>query len=136
MATLHTIDDPKYKPGQVWSYHHRQGEDKSRLTILKVEEMRIQGRLWETIVHISVDNISINSADGTIRTNIPHIPFPRESIEQSTIAVLEQGDGTLNFDSVAWRDNVRDGDGGIFTTSVARALDFIAEALSRNPKSW
>jgi hypothetical protein len=136
MTTFHTIDDPKYKPGQVWSYYHRQGEDESRLTILKVEEIRIQGRPWKTIVHIRVDNISIKSADGTIRQTIPHIPLPRESIEKSAIALIEEGDGTLNFDSISWQDNVRNGEGGIFTTSVAGVLDEIAEALSRNPKAW
>jgi hypothetical protein len=136
MSTSRVIDDPKFKPGQVWRYHHRHGEDGSTLTILQVEDIESQGKLWKTIVHIRVDNIFIKLRDDTIRTSIPHIPLPRESIEESVIELIDLSSNSPSFNSIAWLDLLRDGEGGIITTPVAKTLDFIEEDLNRNPKSW
>ena len=136
MSTSRAIEDPKYKPGQVWSYRHRYGEEGSTFTVLKVEDIESQGKHWETIIHIRVDNVSIKLKDGSVRTVIPHIPLPRKSVEESAIELLDPGSNKPNFNSSTWLTNLRDNEGGIITVSVAKALDIIEEALKRNPKAW
>ncbi len=130
------IEDPKFKPGQVWSYRHRHGDEGSTFTILTVEEIEVQGKHWKTIVHIRVDKLSIKLIDGSIRTSIPHISLPRESIEKSVIELLDPNDSNPNFNSITWFNSLRDGEGGFITAPVDKALDIIEEALNRNPRAW
>ncbi len=136
MSTSHVIEDPKYKPGQVWSYRHRYGEEGSTFTILKVEEIESQGKHWKIIIHIRVDNVSIKLKDGSVRTVIHHIPLPRESIEESVIELLDPDSNKPNFDSGTWLTNLSNAEGGILTVPVAKALEIIEGALNRNPKAW
>ena len=88
-ANLREVTDPKYKPGQVWSYQTRPGEDASTLTVLRVEEAPEKKR----IVHIRVDRIQLkNCAGGPGPDTAGHMPFAREALDASVIKVLRTGD--------------------------------------------
>jgi hypothetical protein len=50
-----SAEDPKFKPGQVWSYKTRPGEERSTITILRVESSPKLGM----IVHIEGVNLFV-----------------------------------------------------------------------------
>src|SRR6516165_5292875 len=52
-TTLRDATDEKFKVGDVWEYETRKGEEKSTVTILKVENSPEPG----AIVHIAVDKV-------------------------------------------------------------------------------
>ena len=55
--TLKEVQDAKYKPGQVWSYKTRPNEQKSTVTILRVDETAQAKR----IVHIRVEHVQLTN---------------------------------------------------------------------------
>src|SRR5215471_15716123 len=86
---LKEVSDPKYKPGQVWTYTTRPGEEQSTLTILRVEELSDKKR----IVHIRVDHIRLkNCTGGPEPDNVQHMPFVRYALDASVIKLIRSGD--------------------------------------------
>ena len=71
--------DSKIHPGQVWQYKTRTGEEKSVLTILRVESLP-KG----IIIHIRVEGVRLrNCTGGPEPDKFEHMPFAREAIEHS-----------------------------------------------------
>lgn len=120
----------KYQPGQVWTYHNRQGEDKSRLTILHLDADPKLG----TIVHVAIADVSIKNpqAPGGASTEIQHLPFSEEAVDRS---VLEQvgtrplPDFQEGYDD--WREAFDHGQGGIWTITAAEAIDAMEQAMNQ-----
>ena len=122
---------PKFSAGQVWSYRTRPGEEKSRLTVLRIDKKEPQG----FIVHIRLDDVSMKnpSAPNGIARTIGHLPFALASIDASVItlertgAVPDFGDGYR-----MWRDAFDQNKAGVWTTSVADAVNAMETGLSKN----
>jgi len=121
-ARLVEVRDPTYRPGQVWAYRTRPGEDSSTLTILKVERANTLG----TIVHVSVRGLAIrnpNAPDGVIR-EAAHLPFAREAVDRSVVRRVREGGPLPEYAEGygEWRRAFDAGKGGIFTITVAEAI--------------
>ena len=125
---LNQVKDSKFKPGQVWSYRTRTGEESSTLTILRVEE----GPQKKRIIHIRVDHIHLkNCTGGPEPETVEHMPFAREVLEASVIKVLRTGDVPDYHNGYGeWRQAWDAHKAGVYTISVAEAVDVMQETFS------
>ncbi|KAA6462900.1 hypothetical protein DYQ86_06060 [Acidobacteria bacterium AB60] len=111
------VDDPTYKPGQVWSYKNRPGEDASTITILKVETTSKMG----TIVHVRIDKFNLENCKGNKGdSSMDHAPFSRVAINKSVVKLLRTEKDVPDF-SEGYNDWLSHC-GGIYTMPVAEAL--------------
>jgi hypothetical protein len=120
-STLKEVDDVTYKPGQVWSYKTRPGEEKSTLSILRAEA----GPEDRRIVHIRVDNIRLKNCTGGNEPNaIEHMPFAREALDESVVKNIRSGpvpDFKNGYSE--WRKAWDAGKAGVYTITVAQAVE-------------
>ena len=120
-AELREVNDDKFKPAQVWSYNTRENEEASTLTVLRVDEYSEKKR----IVHIRVDHVHLkNCHGGNAPETFEHMPFSRESLDESVIQALRNGPVPDFHDGYSeWRSAWDAGKAGFYTITVARALD-------------
>ncbi|MEM1011841.1 MAG: hypothetical protein AAGI46_06430 [Planctomycetota bacterium] len=121
---------PKYQPGQVWTYHTRDGEDESRLVILHLDS----DPKLDTIVHVYIEGVSIKNphAPSGVGTEIGHLPFAEKAIDNSVLHHI--GTRTLpdfqeGYDT--WREAFDSGQAGVFTITAAEAVDCMEQALNQ-----
>lgn len=115
-----------FEAGQVWRYHTRQGEEKSRLTVIRVESLRGQD-----MVHVALSDLTMLSLGGEPATHCSHLPFSEAAVRESVVEldrVSSEENPMDGYDD--WRKAFETGEAGIFTCSVAAALDGMAEASS------
>jgi hypothetical protein len=119
------IKDSKFRPGQVWQYKTRPGEEESTITILKVETLPKLG----TIVHVRVEKIRLrNCTGGPEPDKFEHMPFARDAIERSvTKLVREKKVPDFSDGYEQWRNAC----GGVYTISVAEAIGVGEETFSK-----
>jgi len=79
-ASLRDATDAKFKVGDVWEYMTRQGEEKSTLTILRIDDSPELG----LIIYIAVEKIKLlNCHGGPSPNSIPHMPFALKALSES-----------------------------------------------------
>lgn len=120
----------KYQAGQVWTYKTRPGEEASRLTIVKVEPYGNDG----TAVHVHVSGLSIkapNSPGGRM-TFVSHLPFAEATIEKCLVHLESENTDLPDYQEgySMWKEQADKGEAGVFTISVAEALNAIEGAVS------
>jgi hypothetical protein len=111
------VDDPTYKPGQVWSYKTRPGEDDSTITILRVESTPKLG----VIVHVRIDGFKLENCTGQKGNSaMDHAPFTKAAIDKSVVKLLRTEKDIPDFQEgyTDWLSHC----GGLYQTSVAAAL--------------
>src|SRR5262249_20858512 len=128
-VALKAVDDAKYKPGQVWSYKTRIGEETSTLTILLVEETPKGKR----IVHIHVDGIQLkNCKGGNAPQVVDHMPFAKESLDASVVAVVGNSPVPAYKDGYSeWRQGWDEGKAGFYTMTVSAAIDVMQSTFRK-----
>lgn len=111
----------RFAAGQRWAYQTRAGEESSTLTILKVEDLPKLG----PIVHIAVDGLKLKTTGG-VQTRIGHMPFSRAALDGSVTRLLAEKVALPDFAEgySSWKE----AHGGVFTISVAAAIDSVATA--------
>jgi hypothetical protein len=119
----------KYQVGETWSYRTRPGEEGSFVTVLKVESSPATG----VIVHLRVDGLRIDnpaSPDGVSET-IGHMPLAEQAVDASVTARLSGGAPVVGPDEGywEWRRAFEAGEAGVWTVTVAEAVDSIAHVL-------
>lgn len=114
-----------FRPGQVWSYRTRPGEDSSRVVILRVEEAPKVG----VIVHVAVEGLDIRSskAPGGRITRAQHLPFAKSAVERSVVSKLRDDAPIPPFEEGyrAWREAFDRREGGVFTITIAEAVQLL-----------
>jgi hypothetical protein len=119
----------KYKPGQVWHYRARPGEEQSTLTILKVESHPKLG----TIAHVGLTGLRIKNpnAPGGLTSEATHLPFSEKSVDDSVTTVANPSGPVPDYHDGynTWRKSFDDGKAGVFTITVAEAVDVMARAI-------
>ena len=122
----------QFKPGQVWTYHTRPGEEDSRITVVKVESHERLG----TIVHIRIDGVAQknpHAPDGVSRV-IHHTPFAEEALARSVVElVVDDGPVPTTFERgyAIWKESFDRGKAGVFTITVAESITFCEGVLNR-----
>jgi hypothetical protein len=128
-AAPQVTTDPKYSPGQVWSYKTRKGEDASTITILRVETLPKIG----TIIHIRIDGITVKNCSGgpTLHT-IEHSPFSKDAIDRSVLEIVGQKQNLPDYKNgyLDWRTHC----GGVYTIPVAEVVAADEQALNSGTK--
>jgi len=104
-----------FAPGQVWRYATREGEEQSRVHILRIDTHPKTGH---EIVHIAISGA---------RTSIGHAPISRDALERSGLSLEAKSAPLPDFEEGyrIWRDDFDAGNAGVFTVSVAEIVDFI-----------
>jgi TonB family protein len=122
--------EEKYKPGQKWSYKARPGEEDSYLIVLKVDNDEKLGN----IIHIALRKLKMKnerSPDG-VSENLNHMPFSQEALDKSGPKLLEEKTDLPDFAKgyQMWRDAFDAGRGGIYSITVAEAVNAVEAGLS------
>ncbi len=123
--------ESKFHVGEKWSYRARPGEEKSSLTIVKVESSPKLG----VIVHVSLDGLRIKSphSPSGFSETISHMPFAESAMEKSvtTLAVARAPLPAFEEGYQEWRRAFDAGKGGVFAITVAEGVDFIDQTLNK-----
>jgi hypothetical protein len=129
-ATLQDASDAKFKPGDVWQYVTREGEDQSTLTILKVDNSPELGM----IVHIGVERVKLtNCHGGQSPESVPHMPFARKALDDSVTKKVASNRPLPNFREgyEEWKEAYTQKKAGMYIVGVARAVS-VAEKTYRS----
>ena len=114
-----------FRPGQVWSYQTRPGEDSSRVIVLRVEEAPELG----VIVHVAVEGLNIRNpkAPGGRITRAQHLPFAKAAVERSVVSKLQDDSPIPPFEEGyrVWREAYDQQKGGVFTITIAEAVQLL-----------
>ena len=77
--------DQKFQVGDIWEYKTRPGEERSRITILRIENSPKVG----IIVHVAVDNLTwLDCENKAFAQSIPHMPFGRARLKPALPSAL------------------------------------------------
>lgn len=118
---LQTVDDSKYRAGDVWEYETRTGEGHSRLIVLKLERSSKLG----IIVHVAVDNLFWKACQGDrLPEAVPHMPFARKAIDASVTRRVATGHSLPAYKDgyEIWRRDYSRGHAGVYVSSVKDAV--------------
>jgi hypothetical protein len=120
----------KYKPGQLWHYRTRPGEEQSTLTVLKVESHPTLG----TIVHVGLAGLRIKNpkAPGGLTDEATHLPFSEKSVDDSVTTIANPAGPVPDYlDGYnTWRESFDAGKAGVFTITVAEVVDVLERGLA------
>ena len=113
-------------PGQVWSYKSRAEDPNSTLVIGLIENHSKLGK----IIHIRIEDVRVESPqhDKGFVASIGHIPISEEALLSSLEKMLKVEDVPSSVEKgiETWRE----AQGGVFTVSVAEAVQFLEDTLS------
>lgn len=119
-----------FHAGEVWRYHTRAAEPASTLTVLCVDDEPGAG----TIVHVFVDGLHIpnpHHPEG-FSDAIGHMPFTEAAVAASVTHLLGHAEELPDFAEGYgnWRAAYDGGHAGVFTLSVAEAVEVMEQAIN------
>lgn len=123
-AATRTAPMPIFAPGQVWSINS------PTQTAAKVVIGRVEAWNGKVAVHVSLIDIVIPSGapDAGATITVGHVPFEQSALAASVDRLLARGvSPPASFDT-GYRE-WQSANGGIFTISVAAAIDIVFETL-------
>jgi hypothetical protein len=109
-----------FVPGQVWTFHLDASEPVATLTVLKVETLEKIGE----VVHISVSAVRV---PGGV-TRIGHLPMSRGALDSSVLKLVRTDSVPADLGGYEQWKRAK---GGVFTTSVSDAMNFVRQAIER-----
>src|SRR5262245_11006956 len=119
----------RYRVGQKWHYRTRPGEESSYLTVLKVEDSGTLG----VVVHVRIEGLRIENPHhpAGVSDTIGHMPMAEAALDESvtvldsdSLPLADEDDGYQE-----WRSAFDAGEAGIWSVTVAQAVDHIAQAI-------
>ena len=119
-----------FHAGEVWRYHTRPAEPDSVVVIVRVDEEPNVG----TIVHVYVGGLRIPNPrhpEG-FSSAIGHMPFTESAVAASVTELLGQADELPDFEEgyESWRSAWDAGEAGVFTITIAEAVDVMEQAIN------
>jgi hypothetical protein len=129
-VTLKESTDEKFRAGDVWEYQTRQGEEHSRITILRVDDSPELG----TIVHVGVDKIRFaNCHGGPEPDSVPHMPFARKALDGSIAKKVASGQPMPDYEEGYrdWREAYEQKHAGIYVVGVANAVSVAEKTFQK-----
>lgn len=125
LITEYEFDDEQkngFIAGQVWSYETREHEQRSKLTVLKVDYFENA-----VVVHVRLDNIKLLDPEAPqgFRTIVPHMAFMQTALLESVLKVLDKNIRLPEFskDYHNWREGDGIGTAYAWHYSVSEALN-------------
>lgn len=128
-STLKDTTESRYKVGQVWSYKTRANEKKSSFTVLKVEHDAKLGN----IIHIALRDLKMKKPNGDFIETAGHLPFAEEAINKSAVKLLKAKADLPDYEEGynMWREAFDAGKAGIYTITIAEAVDVMETTLNQ-----
>jgi hypothetical protein len=129
-VTLKDATDEKFKVGDVWEYDTRQGEEHSKVTILKLDISPELG----VIIHVGVDNVHFSNCHGGPEPDaVPHMPFLRKALDASVRKRVASDQPLPDFQAgyEEWRSAYSQKKAGVYVINVAGAVS-VAEKTFRS----
>jgi hypothetical protein len=124
MANTGKSKTDNYQVGQVWTYQTRQGEESSRLIIVRTTSKPGIGKVYS----IFIENIQLDVGDGEIQEQLPHAPVSKEVLDASVLEMVETRQRLPDFEW-AWQEWL-DAGGGVYSIPVARILNTTEQAVA------
>ena len=120
----------RFQVGQVWSYKTREGEEDSRVIVVKVEE-DLKGQV---IVHLYVKGVAVKNkrAPNGVSEFISHLPMSETAVSESVVN-LESTTGDLpgwEKGYRAWLGEYKKGEGGVWSIPLAEAVSVIEKTIN------
>ncbi len=124
------MDPAKYQVGQVWNYQTRQGEESSRIIIVKAEPHKKLG----VIYHIYVEGLRMRNprTETGFQDRLSHCPVSEKTLDDS-VTMLASGIADplpdISEGYAIWKRAFDSGEGGIFTipvNEIIQSLEFVA----------
>jgi len=116
--------------GQVWEYKTRAVEPNSFLTIVKIENVKDK-----TIIHISLENVKIKNshAPSGYGESVSHMPIAKQSLKESVTKLLKSNAKLPAYEEGynLWREAFEKGEGGYFTISVSKCIEFMEQTINK-----
>lgn len=116
----------RFKPGQVWQYRTRPGEEHSKLYIVKVDVIDD-----ESVFHIYVDGLTLANpyVAGHLQSCLPHAAVNENSLADSVINLAEDAarmpDMTEGYE--VWHAAFKQGKAGILDLPIASVVQLIED---------
>jgi len=129
-VTLKQTTDEKFRVGDVWEYQTRKGEERSRITILRVDDSPEIG----IIVHIGVDNVHFANCHGGPEPDaVPHMPFARKALDASVRKKLASAQPLPSYEDgyQEWRDAYVQKHAGVYVVSIADAVSVAEKTFQK-----
>ena len=129
-VTLKQTTDEKFRVGDVWEYQTRKGEERSRITILRIDDSPELG----IIVHIGDDNVHFANCHGGPEPDaVPHMPFARKALEASVMKKLASDQPLPSYEEgyQDWRDEYVQKHAGIYVVRVADAISVAEKTFQK-----
>jgi hypothetical protein len=125
------MEESKYKIGQVWNYNTREGEEASRVFIVRAEPDEKLG----TIYHIYIDGLNIQNphSESGSQDHLPHSPVSEQTLDDSVTTLAIENDPNLPDVSEGyktWREAFDKGEGGVFTIPVSQIVQYIEDIVT------
>ncbi len=121
----------RYAVGQAWRYRTRPGEEKSRLTIVKILKSEDLGELY--VVYVTGVQVKSPNHAGGVQNMIPHLVVSRQSLDASVTEIADANAPMKDFldDYARSKWLLEKGMGPMFTDPVADVIMHIEEVMSR-----
>ena len=128
-SELKDTTESKYKVGQIWSYKTRPNEKNSSFIVLKVENHPKLGN----IIHIALRDLKLRKPNGDFIETAGHLPFAEEAINKSALKLLKEKVDLPDFEEgySMWREAFDAGKAGIYTITIAEAVDVMEATLNQ-----
>jgi hypothetical protein len=121
-------DKPTFAPNQEWSYHARPQDADSTIVIGLIQDHPKMGR----VIHVTVRRVNVRTAQLTL-TEIGHLPISEAALAASVIELKGVVDAPQSV-ALGIKEWER-AKGGVFTISIAQAVDYMERTLSGTPQN-
>lgn len=120
----------KFAAGQVWKYKTRAHETDSRLTVVRVDP---DDHEFGNIIHIFISSVDIPNPDAPDGKTvfIQHMPYVEEALDESVTELDSETKDLPDYHDGyrLWKDAFDKGEAGVFSVSVAEAVEFVEKSI-------
>ena len=128
---LTETEESLFKPGQVWSYKTRPGEEGSLLTVVKVNTTS----KLAVVVSVYVDGLKVKNPGRPNGFNgeITHMPLSEKILKESVTGLIRVTTQFPNYENgyQEWKNEYENKDAGSFGVQVSEAIGFIEDAINK-----
>lgn len=123
----------EFKPGQIWSYQTRPGEEGSKLYIARID----RGLGSRALYHLYIDGLQLKNPKfpGGVQDHLVHVPISREALEASVTELLQSDAAMPDISEgyAVWLLSFEKGQAGVFTIPVAQVVQYIEDRFNQPP---
>lgn len=120
----------EFKPGQIWAYQTRPGEEGSKIYLARID----RGLGSRALFHLYIDGLQLKNPKfpGGVQDHLVHMPISREALEASVTELLQSDAAMPDISEgyAVWLLSFEQGQAGVFTIPVAQAIQHIENAFN------